>query len=193
MKQLFLKSKNHMLSDLKNRDDIVLENQLQQTIGLEDDQPPVGLMMHHKQSARKRYKSIGQNLAESMQNDPSLRIFYEDLARTNDSVEGKLPNVYETYEGTLPSGRTYASNAVNKGVPPQVLMKAIDPLKAQAEYEFELINDPNRFVAMKTKKKKAALKEKKNRLDFYQIDRAKDIIDRSILDVQHQLNKAEYD
>lgn len=29
-------------------------------------------------------------------------------------------------------------------------------------------------------------------LDFYQIDKAKDIINRNILDVQHQLNKAEY-
>lgn len=47
------------------------------------------------------------------------------------------------------------------------LLKPSDPLKPQVDYEFELINDPNRYVAMKTKKKKGQLREQKDQLDFY--------------------------
>ena len=49
-------------------------------------------------------------------------------------------------------------------------------------------DDPNRFVAMKTKKKKAKIRSGKEILDISQIAKAKDILERSIIDGQYHLN-----
>ena len=48
--------------------------------------------------------------------------------------------------------------------------------------------DPNRFLAMKTKKKKATIRSGKEILDIGQIAKAKDILERSIIDGQYHLN-----
>lgn len=45
---------------------------------------------------------------------------------------------------------------------------------------------------MKTKKKKSTLKRDKQMLDFTQIEKAKDIIDKSIIDGCYKLEMSEY-
>jgi hypothetical protein len=65
-------------------------------------------------------------------------------------------------------------------------------MKPKVSYEFNLDADPSRFVVMKTNKKKSALRKVKDQLDFDHTEKAKDILDRNIIDGQYYLSVAQY-
>jgi hypothetical protein len=52
------------------------------------------------------------------------------------------------------------------------VVKAPEIKKPKMEYEFDLDNDPNRYLTMKTKRKKDVLKKDKQQLNYEQITKA---------------------
>jgi len=71
-------------------------------------------------------------------------------------------------------------------------MKDVDTEKPKVAYEFDLDNNPDRYLTLKTHRRMTSIKSEVPNLTHIQKAKAKELLERAMIDCQYYISNSEY-